>query len=109
MAYNEELALRVRQFLREQTGVVERKIFGGLWFMAYGSMCCGVMGDEIIVRVGAERYEDSLQLPHTRAMDFTGKPMRGFTVVGSEGIVSEEGLDEWVARGVEFAVSLPPK
>ena len=66
MAYNEELTLRVRQSLGEQTGVVERKMFVGLCFMVHGSMCCGVMGDEIIVRVGAERYEDSLQLPHTR-------------------------------------------
>ena len=109
MAYNEELALRIRQSLGEQTGIVERKMFGGLCFMAHGNMCCGVMGDEIIVRVGAERYEDSLHLPHARPMDFTGSPMRGFVVVASEGIESEEGLDEWVARGVNFAISLPPK
>ena len=109
MAYNEDLALRIRQSLREQTGIVERKMFGGLCFMAHGNMCCGVMGDEIIVRVGAERYEDSLQMPHAPPMDFTGRPMRGFVVVASEGIESEEGLDEWVARGVNFAISLPHK
>ena len=66
MAYNEELALRIRQSLGEQTGIVERKMFGGLCFMAHGNMLGGVMGDEIIVRVGAERYEDSLHLPHAR-------------------------------------------
>ena len=108
MAYNEELALRIRQSLGEQTGIVERKMFGGLCFMAHGNMCCGVMGDEIIVRVGAERYEDSLQMPHARPMGFTGRPMRGFVVVASKGIESEEGLDEWIARGVKFAMSLPP-
>ena len=102
MAYNEELALRIRQSLGEQTGIVERKMFGGLCFMAHGNMLGGVMGDEIIVRVGAERYEDSLHLPHVRPMDFTGRPMRGFVIVASEGIESEEGLDEWVVRGVNF-------
>ena len=109
MAYNEELALRVRQSLGEQAGITERKMFGGLCFMAHGNMLGGVMGDEIIVRVGAERYEDALQLPHAREMDFTGRPMRGFVVVASEGIASDERLNEWVRRGVQFATSLPPK
>ena len=109
MAYNEELALRVRQSLGEQAGITERKMFGGLCFMAHGNMLGGVMGDEIIVRVGAERYEDALNLPHAREMDFTGRPMRGFVVVASEGIASDERLNEWVRRGVQFAISLPPK
>ena len=109
MAFNEELALRIRQSLGEQTGVTERKMFGGLCFMVQGNMLGGVMGDEIIVRVGAERYEEALKQPHTREMDFTGRPMRGFVVVASEGISSDERLDEWVRRGVQFAASLPPK
>ena len=109
MAYDEELALRVRQSLGDETGIVERKMFGGLCFMAHGNMLGGVMGDEIIVRVGAERYEDALKQPHAREMDFTGRPMRGFVVVASEGIASDERLDEWVRQGVRFATSLPPK
>ncbi len=109
MAFNEELALRIRQSLGEQTGITERKMFGGLCFMAHGNMLGGVMGDEIIVRVGADRYEDALKQPHTREMDFTGRPMRGFVIVASEGITSDERLDEWVRRGVQFATSLPPK
>ena len=109
MAFNEELALRIRQSLGEQAGVTERKMFGGLCFMVQGNMLGGVMGDEIIVRVGAERYEDALKQPHAREMDFTGRPMRGFVVVASEGIALDERLDEWVQRGVQFATSLPPK
>ena len=109
MAYCEELALRVRQSLGEQEGIVERKMFGGLCFMAHGNMLGGVMGDELIVRVGAEGYEDALQLPHTREMDFTGRPMRGFVIVAPEGIACDDGLDEWVRRGLKFATSLPPK
>ena len=109
MAYDEELALRVRQSLGDETGIVERKMFGGLCFMAHGNMLGGVMGDEIIVRVGADRYEDALKQPHAREMGFTGRPMRGFVVVASEGIASDERLNEWVRRGVQFATSLPPK
>ena len=109
MAFNEELALRIRQSLGEQTGVTERKMFGGLCFMVHGNMLGGVMGDEIIVRVGAERYKDALKQPHAREMDFTGRPMRGFVVVASEGIASDERLNEWVQRGAQFATSLPPK
>ena len=109
MAYDEELALRVRQSLGDETGIVERKMFGGLCFIAHGNMLGGVMGDEIIVRVGADRYEDALKQPHAREMDFTGRPMRGFVVVAPEGIASDERLDEWVRRGVQFATSLPPK
>ena len=109
MAFNEELALRIRQSLGEQTGVTERKMFGGLCFMVHGNMLGGVMGAEIIVRVGADEYEYALKQPHTREMDFTGRPMRGFVIVASEGIASDERLDEWVRRGVQFATSLPPK
>ena len=84
-------------------------MFGGLCFMVGGNMLGGVMGDEIIVRVGADRYEDALELPHAREMDFTGRPMRGFVVVSSDGVTSDEGLNEWAQRGLKFALSLPPK
>ena len=109
MAFSEDLALRVRQSLGEQAGITERKMFGGLCFMVNGNMLGGVMGDEIIVRVGAEEYDDALELPHASRVDFTGRPMRGFVVISSEGAGSDEGLDEWVERGLKFAVSLPPK
>ena len=109
MAYSEELALRMRQCLGEQAGITERKMFGGLCFMACGNMLGGVMGDEAIVRVGPDGYEDALGLPHAREMDFTGRPMRGFVVVASDGVASDEGLEEWVQRGLKFALSLPPK
>ena len=109
MAYDEDLALRVRQSLGEQAGITERKMFGGLCFMAHGNMLGGVMGDEIIVRVGADGYADALELPHAREMDFTGRPLRGFVVVSSEGVSTDVGMDEWVRRGLKFALSLPPK
>jgi len=72
-------------------------------------MCCGIIGDELMVRVGPDAWEASLALPHAREMDFTGRSMKGMVYVGVEGIESDANLDAWVARGIAFAGSLPPK
>lgn len=109
MAYDEEIANRIREALAQQDGVDEKKMFGGLAFMVHGHMCCGALGDEIMVRVGPDQYEAALAQPHARAMDFTGKPMRGMVYVGPEGIASDEDLAAWVGRGLAFVTGLPPK
>lgn len=109
MAYDEKLALRVREELAGQAKYVEKKMFGGLCFLLDGNMCCRVMGEEIIVRVGADNYIESLKRPHAKEMDFTGRPMRGMVVVEAAGIDSATGLSEWLSRGVKFARSLPAK
>lgn len=109
MAYDEGLAQRVREALEGQSGLVERKMFGGVAFMVQGNMCCGVMNDELIVRVGPEKYPVAMTEPHTRVFDFTGRPMKGFVVVTSEGHASDEALEDWVGRGFQFALSLPAK
>lgn len=111
MAFDEELAERVREELVAH-GVAadteERKMFGGLAFMLRGNMCCGIVGDELMVRVGPDAYDDALRRPHTREMDFTGKPMRGLVYVSTEGL-NGSGLGAWVGRGVAFAESLSAK
>ncbi|HEU5301315.1 MAG TPA: TfoX/Sxy family protein [Acidimicrobiia bacterium] len=109
MAYDEGLAERVRTALEDEPAVTERKMFGGLCFMLGGNMCCGIVGDEVMVRVGPDAWEESLALPHAREMDFTGKSMRGMVYVGVDGIESDRDLDAWVGRGVAFAGALPPK
>ena len=109
MAYDEGLARRVSEAVAGVEGVVERKMFGGLAFMVKGNMAVGILGDRLMVRVGADAYEEALAEPHCGPMDFTGRPMRGFVVVESEGIEDEAGLGEWVGRGVGFALTLPPK
>ena len=109
MAYDEGLARRVSDALAGVDGVVERKMFGGLAFMVKGNMAAGILGDRLMVRVGADAYEEALREPHCGTMDFTGRPMRGFVVVEAEGVASEAGLEEWVGRGVGFALTLPPK
>ncbi len=109
MAFDEGLAQRIRDVLDDRDDVGERKMFGGLCFMVRGNMSCGVVGDELMLRVGKDAYEQLLGLPHAREMDFTGKPMRGMLYVGTQGIEDDDDLEKWVGRGVAFASSLPPK
>ncbi|MEE8388876.1 MAG: TfoX/Sxy family protein [Acidiferrobacterales bacterium] len=109
MAYDEGLSQRIREILDDQSGVVEKKMFGGLAFMINGHMSVGVLKTDLMVRVGPDNYEHALSLPHTRPMDFTGKPLKGFVYVDEHGYESDEGLIQWVQKGVNLALSLPPK
>ena len=109
MAYDEGLAERLREAFQDQAETVEKRMFGGLAFMVNGNMCCGVERDSLMVRIGPDQYEEALALPHARPMDFTGRPMRGFVYVDAEGFESDEGLSEWVQRGLNFVFTLPPK
>ncbi len=109
MAYEEKLAERVRRALAGQEGLAEKKMFGGLSFMLLGNMCCGVLKDDLVVRAGPDRFEEALAEPHARLMDFTGRPIRGMVYVGPGGYQSDDDLAAWLKRGVDFALSLPPK
>jgi hypothetical protein len=109
MAYDEGLAERVRAILEHMPGFAEKKMFGGIGFLLMGNMACGVNKDDLIVRVGPDRYEEALSQAHTRPFDMTGRPMRGWVVVTPDGLRSDAELGLWVDRGVELALSLPPK
>ena len=108
MAYDEKLAGRVRALLADRTDVSERKMFGGLTFMVAGHMCCGVNGDELIVRLDPAREEEALARPHARKMDLTGRPMRGFVTVRPDGLKAR-GLNRWVQEALARAESLSHK
>ena len=109
MAYDEELAERIRGVLASRADVTERKMFGGLSFMVGGNMSCGVAEADLMVRVGPDAYEDALAQPHARLRDFTGRPMKGMVFVDEGGYRDDADLARWVRRGVDFAVSLPAK
>ena len=109
MAYDEALANRVRTALALRKGVVEKKMFGGLAYMVHGNMACGVVKDDLMVRVGPDKYDELLTEPHARPMDFTGRPLRGMIYVGPKGHGNDKALALWVRRGVDFANSLPAK
>ena len=109
MAYDEGLAQRIRDVLDDREGASEKKMFGGLCFLLNGNMSCGVVGSELMVRVGPDAYEDALAEPHARKMDFTGRPMRGMVYVAEQGVEDDSDLASWIDRGAHFAGSLAPK
>ena len=109
MAYDEGLAQRVTDELSAEQGLVEKKMFGGIGFLIDGNMACGVNKDDLIVRVGEAGYRTALDAPGVKEFDMTGRPMTGWVSVGPTGYESDEGLAEWVKKGVTFARTLPPK
>ena len=106
MAYDEALARRIRDLLRDRRDVTERKMFGGLAFLIAGHMCCGIVGRDLMVRVGRENYESALAHKHVRPMDFTGRPSRGMVYVAPAGLRSRRALEAWIDGGVRFAIRI---
>ncbi len=109
MAYDEELAARIRSALAGRDGVTERKMFGGLAFMLRGNMCCGIVKTELMLRLGPEGADLALGRPHTRPMDFTGRPMTGMVFVAPAGLSTDEALEAWVDGAVSYVSTLPAK
>jgi len=103
MAYSEFLADRLRRVLQEhKVPFTEKKMMGGLALMVNNKMCVGVLGEKMTARVGKERYEEALEQPGCRPMDFTGKPMAAFVYVEDEGIDKDDDLESWVLVCLEF-------
>lgn len=110
MAFDEDLALRVRDVLGERPDLVERKMFGGLAFLVAGNMCCGILGEDLIVRLDADSAAALLESEGgVRVFDVTGRPMRGWLFVAPEATAEDGDLERWVDRAESFASSLPPK
>lgn len=109
MAYDEELADRVRHLLGARAPFAELKMFGGLCFTLKGNMLVGVLKDELMVRVGPEGHEDALAQPGARAMDFTNKPMKGFVYANASAIETDEMLGEWIDRAYAYVGPMPQK
>ena len=108
MAYDEQLAERVRAVLAGEEGLTERKMFGGLAFMLDGNMACGIVRDELMLRLGPEAADRALDGPHVRQMDFTGQPMPGMVFVTPPGLEGDE-LDGWVGQATAYVRTLPQK
>jgi TfoX/Sxy family transcriptional regulator of competence genes len=109
MAYDEALADRVREVLAARAEVTEIEMFGGICFMLAGNMACGVIKDDLMVRLTPDEAAQALEDPHARPMDFTGRPMKNVVCVDPEGTASDKSLASWVDAGADFAASLPPK
>ena len=109
MAFDEALADRIRDLLGPRADVTERRMFGGIAFMVAGNMAVGIVGDDLMVRLDTADAERALSEPHTRPMDFTGRPAKNMVFVDAEGTASDSDLAGWVDAGADFAASLPPK
>ena len=109
MAYDTTLAKRVVALLRRRKHITQKKMFGGVCFLVDGNMCCGVERDKLVIRVGAEPYEQLLRKRHVKPMDFTSRPLRGFIYVMPEGVRGQETLRSWLEYGLRYAGSLLPK
>jgi len=108
MAYDEELGERVRALLADEHGLTERKMFGGLAFMINGNMACGIVKEELMLRLDAKGADAALGEPHVRPMDFGGRQMTGMVFVGP-GALDDERLPRWVEEAAAFVRALPPK
>jgi hypothetical protein len=110
MAYDEELAGRIRALVAGEPGVAEQAMFGGLAFLVGGHMAVGVSAQGgLMVRVEPEETDALLAMPHARPFEMRGREMRGWLRVGPEGLGTQPELGEWVRRGVAYARSLPSK
>ena len=109
MAFDENLAERIRQNLARRKNVEEQKMFGCISFLINGNALAGVWKDRLIARLGPDEGEAALREPHVRAFDITGRPMRNWVAVESEGVVDDEQLHDWVQRALVFVTTLPAK
>ncbi|HTW20766.1 MAG TPA: TfoX/Sxy family protein [Mycobacteriales bacterium] len=106
--YDEALAARVRDILANEPDLDERKMFGGLCFTLSGNMTCGIVGDSLMLRLNAQLAAAALHEPHTRPMDFTGRPMKGMVYVAPLGL-KERALQRWLDVAIGYVRTLPAK
>jgi TfoX/Sxy family transcriptional regulator of competence genes len=110
MAYDEDLANRVRELMAAHSGVTEMRMFGGLAFLVGGNMSVAASGQGgLMVRVDPADTEALLDKPHVRRFEMRGRAMQGWLRVDAEGVRTKRQLEPWVKRGVAYARSLPPK
>lgn len=109
MAYDARVAARVRTALRRRRAVTERRMFGGIAFLVDGHMVCGVLDESLVLRLGPAGAARALARPHTRPMDFTGRPLAGMVYVDAPGHRRDRDLRAWLDAAVRFVRTLPRK
>jgi TfoX/Sxy family transcriptional regulator of competence genes len=102
MAYNEKLNDRIREAMARLPKVEEKYMFGGVCYMLNGKMCVGVVKDEMMCRIGPERYNEALERNGCREMKFTGKAMKGYVFVSEDAMRTKKEFDYWIGLCVDF-------
>jgi TfoX/Sxy family transcriptional regulator of competence genes len=108
VAFNQELAERVRKQVARKKGIEEKKMFGGVGFLVNGNMLVGVWKDSLIVRLGADEGEEALKEAYVKEFDITGRAMKGWVLVAKEGLEGDR-LEQWIQRSLKFVATLPAK
>jgi TfoX/Sxy family transcriptional regulator of competence genes len=110
VAYDEDLANRIRELVMAQEGVTEQRMFGGLAFLINGNMSVSASGQGgLLLRVDPAATDALLGKPHAQPFEMRGRTMAGWLRVDAEGVRTKRDLEAWVKRGVEYARSLPSK
>jgi len=109
MAFDENLAERIRHALARKKNIDEKKMFGGIGFLLNGNMLVGVWKDSLIVRLGPDEGDEAMLEPHVKAFDITGRAMKGWVLVGPEGVESDDLLKDWIQRAIKVVGKLPAK
>ena len=110
MAYDEDLANRLRELLADEDAITERKMFGGLAFLLRGHMCVSASRNGgLLARIDPAGTDAALARPHVTLMKMGGRTMEGWITVAPEGLRTKRELAPWVRRSVAFAKTLPPK
>lgn len=109
MAYKEEIDGRIRKIVSRWKHTENKKMFGGVCHLINGNMFCGVNKDFLILRLGETGAAEAMVRPFVKPFDITGRPMKGWVMVGEEGFMDEEELRSWLKKAKQFASSLPSK
>ena len=109
MAFDEDLAARIRNGLARKKNIEEKKMFGCICFFLNGNALVGVWKDRLIARLGPDEGEAALREPHVRAFDITGRPMKGWIMVEPEGVEDDDQLKNWIQQAAKFVQTLPAK
>lgn len=105
MAYDPDLAERVRSVLGDREDLGSKKMFGGVAYLVRGNMVCGVLRSDVILRLGPEAAAEALGRPEVREFDITGRSMRGWVMIDGD----NPALSDWVEKAWDFASALPAK
>ncbi len=109
MAYNEEIEARIKKIVSGWKNTADKKMFGGICHLLSGNMFCGVHKEFLILRLGKDKAENAMKLPHVRPFDITGKPMKGWVMVAQDGFKTDDELKNWLDEAKIFVKTLPAK
>jgi hypothetical protein len=109
MAFNESLVARIRDALARRKGVEEKKMFGGVGFLLNGNLLVGVWKESLVARLGPDEGDAALREPHVKEFDITGRAMKGWVLIGPEGVEDDGPLNDWIERATKFVGALPAK